>query len=164
LTYDQSLGPQATAMVQTRLRELGFYRGPIDGVWGFDSQAALQSFQQARGLQVTGALNEATVAMLNLRDSDVLAAAPGAVPSQPEPPMVVAGDSLSPGAVLAVQRRLRALGFYQGRVDGVWGAGTQAAIESFQQGRGLQPNGQLNPATVAALNLDPNILITQASR
>ena len=52
-----------------------------------------------------------------------------------------------------VQARLQALGFYNGAIDGVWGPGTQSAIERFQQGRGLQPNGQLNPATVSALGL-----------
>ena len=37
-------------------------------------------------------------------------------------------------------------------------AGTQAAIERFQQGRGLQATGQINPATAQALGLDPNNL------
>ena len=48
--------------------------------------------------------------------------------------------------------------FYRGAVDGIWGAGTQAAIERFQQGRGLQATGQVNPATAQALGLDPNNL------
>ena len=39
------------------------------------------------------------------------------------------------------------------------GGATQQAIERFQQGRGLQANGQLNPATIAALGLDPNMLV-----
>ncbi|HWL82055.1 MAG TPA: peptidoglycan-binding domain-containing protein [Roseomonas sp.] len=57
-----------------------------------------------------------------------------------------------------LQGRLRALGFYRGATDGVWGPGTQAAIERFQQGRGLQATGQLNPATAQAMGLDPNNL------
>jgi peptidoglycan hydrolase-like protein with peptidoglycan-binding domain len=40
----------------------------------------------------------------------------------------------------------------------VWGPGTQAAIERFQQGRGLQATGQPTPATAAAMGLDPNNL------
>ena len=43
------------------------------------------------------------------------------------------------------------MNYYRGPSDGLWGAETQQAIERFQEGRGLQPNGQLNPMTVAAL-------------
>ena len=50
------------------------------------------------------------------------------------------------------------MGFYRGGVDGTWGPGTQTAIERFQQGRGLQATGQLNPATAQAMGLDPNNL------
>ena len=57
-----------------------------------------------------------------------------------------------------MQARLRALGFYTGPVDGMWGESTQRAVEQFQQGRGLQVNGQLNAATVAALGLPADAL------
>ncbi len=57
-----------------------------------------------------------------------------------------------------MQSRLLALNFYSGAVDGIWGASTQSAIERFQQGRGLQPNGQLNPATVTALGLSADAI------
>jgi peptidoglycan hydrolase-like protein with peptidoglycan-binding domain len=61
--------------------------------------------------------------------------------------------------VRAVQSRLRALNFYRGEEDGIWGGSTQAALERFQQGQGLQASGQLNPATITALGLDPNLLV-----
>jgi peptidoglycan hydrolase-like protein with peptidoglycan-binding domain len=60
--------------------------------------------------------------------------------------------------VRAVQARLRTLGFYGGAVDGVWGEGTQVAIENFQRGRGLQPDGQLGPSTSTAMGLAPDAL------
>jgi peptidoglycan hydrolase-like protein with peptidoglycan-binding domain len=69
-----------------------------------------------------------------------------------------AAEPLSPAAVRNIQARLRSLGFYRGSADGVWGPGTQAAIERFQQGRGLQATGQVTPATAAAMGLDPNNL------
>jgi peptidoglycan hydrolase-like protein with peptidoglycan-binding domain len=87
-------------------------------------------------------------------DPNALMAVPAAAPTPPPLP----GDQLRPASVQAVQARLRSLGFYNGAVDGVWGAGTQAAIQNFQQGRGLQPNGQLNPATVGAMGLAPDAL------
>jgi peptidoglycan hydrolase-like protein with peptidoglycan-binding domain len=157
LTYTQQLTPQAVQMVQQRLRQQGAYNGEIDGVWGADSQAALERFQQTHGLQVTGQLNQATVATLGIPPDQLLSAgqpAPSAAVATP-----VAGSTLSPAAVQAIQTRLRDLNYYNGPTDGIWGAETQQAIERFQQGRALQVNGQLNPATVAALGLDPNILV-----
>jgi peptidoglycan hydrolase-like protein with peptidoglycan-binding domain len=153
LAYVQPVAPQAVQDVQNRLRQAGVYSGQIDGIWGADSQAALERYQQAHQLQVTGQLNQATAATLGL-DQGSLLAIPAAAPAPSPPP----GDQLRPASVQAIQVRLRSLGFYNGAVDGVWGGGTQAAIERFQQGRGLQPNGQLNPATIAAMGLGPDVL------
>ena len=165
LTYVQPLAPGAAMRVQERLRQLGAYSGRADGVWGPDSQAALERFQQGRGLQVTGQLNQATASTLGLSPAELVAAAPGpasaaAAPAVPAVPAVpaTAAEPLSPAAVRNIQARLRSLGFYRGSADGVWGPGTQAAIERFQQGRGLQATGQPTPATAAAMGLDPNNL------
>jgi peptidoglycan hydrolase-like protein with peptidoglycan-binding domain len=127
----------------------------VDGLWGADSQAALEHFQQSHGLQVTGQMNQAAARTLGLQPGDLVNA------GQPAPQAAPAAElpaSLRPGAIRAVQERLRQMRFYSGAVDGVWGADTQAAIQHFQQGRGLQPTGQLNPATISALGLDPNSL------
>lgn len=157
LLYTQPLAPAAVMQVQERLRQQGSYSGRPDGVWGPDSQAALERFQMSRGLQVSGQLNQATAATLGLGPSELLAAGPTAGPA-PGTPAALATDPLSPAAVRNIQARLRAMNFYRGPVDGAWGAGTQSAIERFQQGRGLQSTGQVNPATAAALGLDPNNL------
>jgi peptidoglycan hydrolase-like protein with peptidoglycan-binding domain len=151
LAYVQPVAPQAVQDVQSRLRQAGVYNGQIDGLWGADSQAALERYQQSHQLQVTGQLIQATAATLGL-DQGALFSVPAAAAVPPP------GDQLRPASVQAIQARLRSLGFYNGAVDGVWGGGTQAAIERFQQGRGLQPNGQLNPATVAAMGLAPDVL------
>ena len=160
LTYVQPLAPGAVMRVQERLRQLGAYSGRADGVWGPDSQAALERFQQGRGLQVTGQLNQATASTLGLSPAELVAAAPGPAAAAAAAPAVpaTAAEPLGPAAVRNIQARLRSLGFYRGSADGVWGPGTQAAIERFQQGRGLQATGQLTPATVAAMGLDPNNL------
>lgn len=157
LVYTQPLPPQGIQLVQQRLQQQGAYAGKVDGIWGADSQAALERFQQTRGLQVTGGLNQATAATLGLPVEQLLAAGqPGPASAVAQP---VAGNALSRASVEAIQTRLRALNFYTGAVDGIWGATTQRAIERFQQGRGLQVNGQLNPATIAALGLDPNAMV-----
>jgi peptidoglycan hydrolase-like protein with peptidoglycan-binding domain len=135
--------------VQDRLRQAGVYNGRIDGIWGADSQAALERFQQAHQLQVTGQLNQATAATLGVDPNNLLATAGVPVP----PP-----DRLRQASIRALQARLGSLGFYSGPVDGVWGAGTETAVQSFQRARGLQPDGLLGPGTVTALGLTPDAL------
>src|SRR3954451_25190734 len=76
-------------------------------------------------------------ATLGLNPADLLAAAPPGVP----PPSTSAAEPLSREAIRAVQSRLHQLGFYTGRIDGIWGPGMQGALQRFQQGRGLQRHG-----------------------
>jgi hypothetical protein len=62
-----------------------------------------------------------------------------------------AGGSFSGSAaagsadVTTAQRYLIALGYYNGRIDGVAGAGTRAAVQRFQANRGLSQTGTITP-------------------
>lgn len=67
-----------------------------------------------------------------------------ALMSSGEPPM-------SQTEMEAVQRALLEQGFYQGGVDGRFGAGTRDAIGRFQQARGLQPTRYLTPDQIVQL-------------
>ena len=67
-------------------------------------------------------------------------------------------ETLRPASIRALQSRLSSLGFYSGNVDGVWSQSTESAVQRFQQGHDLQPNGQLNPAIVSAMGLSPDAL------
>ncbi len=156
LTYAQPLSPAGVMAVQQRLKQTGAYAGRTDGVWGRDSAMALERFQRSNGLQATATLNQATIATLGLNPGDLVAVAPGGVAASPSG--IAGAEPLGPEAVRSIQGRLRQLGFYSGQIDGIWGPGMQSSIERFQQGRALQPTGQLNPATVTALGLDPNNL------
>ncbi len=148
LAYVQLLAPPALRAVQDRLHAQGAYAGAVDGNWGQDSQTALQQFQQSHGLQSTGQINAATAQALGLDPSQLLQLA--TTPEQQPKPV-----PLGPDAIRNIQGRLRQLGYYQGGLDGQWGPGTQAAVTALQQSRGIQPTGQLNPATVSAMGLDP---------
>ena len=81
----------------------------------------------------------------NLMGNDNAAPHPTAAATQPP---------VAPEMVRQVQSKLRDDGYYkQGPVDGVWGAGTEASVRSFQRDHNLAANGQLDVPTVQALNL-----------
>ncbi len=58
-------------------------------------------------------------------------------------------------AVCAVQRKLRALGYYHGWPDGVFGDGTQKAVDAARQAYQLPPNGLVDWALYQKLGLTP---------
>lgn len=49
---------------QSHLRRLGYYRGPVDGIWGPETEEALRRFQRDRGLPADGTLGDRTLAAL----------------------------------------------------------------------------------------------------
>jgi Putative peptidoglycan binding domain len=65
-TYSDLLPDEVIANVQTALQNAGYYIGAITGSLGVDTRAALANFQRDYGLQITGAIDEATVQALGL--------------------------------------------------------------------------------------------------
>ena len=52
------------AAAQQRLKDRGYYLGPVDGVLGAATEAALRAYQRDRGPKVTGRLDSPTVRSL----------------------------------------------------------------------------------------------------
>jgi N-acetylmuramoyl-L-alanine amidase len=52
--------------VQERLKELGYYDGAIDGIYGPNTAEAIREYQQAQGLAVTGSFNQETAQALQI--------------------------------------------------------------------------------------------------
>ena len=52
-----------------------------------------------------------------------------------------------------IQTKLRALGFYKGGVDGIYGAATRNAVKAFQKSVGLTADGIAGPKTLLYLGL-----------
>ena len=55
--------------------------------------------------------------------------------------------------VSAVQEKLRQLGFHPGKVDGIYGPQTAAAVRDFQEKKGLLPDGEVGDKTLSALGI-----------
>lgn len=65
-TYSNLLPDEVIANVQTALQDAGYYYGEITGSLSVDTRAAIANFQRDYGLQITGAIDEATVESLGL--------------------------------------------------------------------------------------------------
>ena len=62
----QSNRESTTFRLQKRLKELGYYPGSIDGIWGKQTEIALQEFQKHNSLSVTGKIDSQTRHKLGL--------------------------------------------------------------------------------------------------
>ena len=59
----------------------------------------------------------------------------------------------SGATVTEIQTRLKAWGYYDGAVDGIYGSRTEAAVRYFQRKNGLSVDGQVGDETLAALGI-----------
>jgi peptidoglycan hydrolase-like protein with peptidoglycan-binding domain len=59
-------------------------------------------------------------------------------------------------AVLAAQRKLQKLGYYNGKPDGQYGSQTAAAIRRYQLAENLKVTGDLTPQTLRSLGISPS--------
>jgi hypothetical protein len=64
--YNDLPPDEIIANVQTQLYNEGYYDGPIDGILGSDTRAAIADYQADHGLAVTAAIDEPTVESLGL--------------------------------------------------------------------------------------------------
>jgi peptidoglycan hydrolase-like protein with peptidoglycan-binding domain len=58
------ISPGLIKRVQTSLKQQGFYKGRIDGVWGPETQSGIHGYQQAHNLSDSGELDSPTLASL----------------------------------------------------------------------------------------------------
>ena len=81
-TYSNLLPDEVIANVQVALQDAGYYSGAITGSLNFEMRAALANFQRDYGLEITGAIDEATVETLGLYQTDSQESGPQETDSQ----------------------------------------------------------------------------------
>ncbi len=52
-----------------------------------------------------------------------------------------------------IQTKLSELGYYNGKIDGIFGSGTKSAVINFQKDNGLNPDGIAGSKTLEALGI-----------
>jgi len=121
--------------LQRTLRRLGWSPGPIDGLFGPRTEAAVMRFQRAAGVKTDGVVGPRTFQELRT--------------AKPRPLKAGAGNGRRGGSprVRSLQARLRGLGLRPGPVDGRFGPRTQAAVMRLQAAAGAPLSGVVDTGT-----------------
>ena len=127
--------------LQQTLKALGYNPGPIDGVFGAATEAAVKAFQQARGITADGIVGKVT--WINIDEAD-----------QSEPVLKLGSTGLP---VRRAQKRMSLVGYDMGGVDGRYGTRTEAAVKKLQQQRGLAVDGVVGPQTWSIIDSLENV-------
>ncbi|HET8600885.1 MAG TPA: N-acetylmuramoyl-L-alanine amidase [Segeticoccus sp.] len=138
-SYDLGAEGPGVEAIRERLQTTGdLPAGSVDRPYDEEVADAVRAFQQRRGLNVDGIVGPATWVVLDgsrwhLGDR-ILHHTPG---------HLVQGDD-----VVELQRRLIGLGFGPARVDGIFGADTEQAVNAFQKAMRLDVTGTVGPDTL----------------
>ncbi len=131
-------GPEVEYL-QQQLQAAGLEPGPVDGLFGVRTRAALMSFQRSRGLEVDGIASPRTWAALDVQRGSGMR------------PMLRRG--VSDPVVEVLQKLLAARGHDPGARDGCFGHNTERAVMAFQRAMGLEANGVVGTKTWRALDM-----------
>ena len=168
----------AVRLLQQKLKNLGYYRGSVDGSFGSGTTDAVKAFQRANGLTADGVAGGGTLNRIfsgSAKSSSKAAATPTPVPRptlkptpSPIPPNIYVLVTPAPygyyptlrrgmygNPVQEMQQALRNQGYYYGSTDGYFGEGTENAVKSFQRTNGLDVDGVAGPATLRTLLYGP---------
>jgi len=130
----------SVSLLSKTLQILGLLTTPSSQFDGL-VESAVKAFQQSRGLNVSGVVDEHTAQILEearwkLGDRTLVLSSL----------KLMRGDD-----VAGLQSRLSELGFNCGRVDGIFGPLTEKAVQEFQKSAGIFIDGKCGPSTVMAM-------------
>ena len=144
---------EEVSKLQKRLRVLGFASIAVDGSYGSSTMEGVRVLQQymkeLQEEQSTDAVRRDLAIEVN-GIADPMLLDDFYADTFPEIPAEMASGS-SGRDVVRLQRRLRCLEYYQGEVDGQYGAGTEQAIAEFQRRNDLQETGSADRETLKTL-------------
>lgn len=127
-TAQSSAKVRRAKAIQSSLNKLGYEVGPVDGVIGNGTHAAIALWQADQGHEGTGVLTADQY-------SELTGSAPQGVATA-EP---ASDGRLAEDEVRRLQQALKALGYTNGRADGQMGPSTRRALNAFLVDRGRDP-------------------------
>lgn len=130
--------------LQHRLQQIQWMEGPVSGTYDDATRLAVEGFQAKRGIPVTGQVDQTTldrlVAMTRepTRDEMYNIMRPG--------PALLA-EGATGDAVKDLQARLKQIGWYAPKIDGIYGPKTAEAVSGFQGKRQIPVTGEVDQRT-----------------
>ena len=134
--------------VQSRLQELGYYTGSLDGNYGSGTMAAVKAFQGRNGLTQDGIAGSGTFGKLFSTSAVAADSSSTDDPDTTDYPTLRAGDSGE--EVTKMQQALVNLK-YDLTVTGTYDTATKEAVIGFQQRNKLSVDGVAGPNTLKKL-------------
>ena len=107
------------------MTRLGYYSGPIDGIYGAGTVAGVEAMQKALGVTADGIYGPETHAALKNKGHYV---------------------------VVEIQTALAEYGYYSGPIDGTYGPATTEGVKKLQTNLGVTADGRFGPETAKAFN------------
>jgi len=105
-----------------------------NGLFGEETRASVEKYQEDKGLEVTGEFDSKTCDSLFAESITYKIGKRG-------------------DAIEEMQTKLIALGYLEGQADGHYGNMTAQGVKSFQQENGLEETGEMDPETMEKINM-----------
>ena len=157
LKYDETVED-----VQRELLASGLFVGLVDGVDGPQTKVAIENYQRANQLDVTGVVSSTLLEHIRYTKKlaqaakftgsvDPIAAPSNAKPILPIPAPKPVADTSQESGFLELQKRLAHLGYDPGTRSGQLDEATRSAILIFEMDNGLAMEGKVTKAFLSAL-------------
>ena len=136
----------AVRALQKRLKTLGYLKESADGSYGEKTKAAVLAFQTNNGLKATGVAGTDTLDAIYSQDA--LKAGQGSSDNNTSDTLRVGDEGSS---VTSLQKKLHELGYYDGKINGIYSSLVSEAVKAFQSNNGLKADGVAGPDTLKKL-------------
>lgn len=129
-----SKGAEVTKL-QKQLKKLGYFSGKATGYFGNITKSAVKKFQAGKGTAVDGIVGQQTTKALSA----------GGTSSRSSTSSTK--NAAAKEALKKTQTILQKMGLYKGKVDGLYGKLTKAAVQQFQKKYGMKVTGVIDKTT-----------------
>ncbi|SFE60404.1 Putative peptidoglycan binding domain-containing protein [Alteribacillus iranensis] len=138
------------SQLQQQLKDLGYYKSNVTGVFGPITEEAVRKFQRKNSLTVDGMAGPKTLNKLRHNPKQSSTVTNQSVETNSSSSSVLRYQSRGT-EVERLQNELRQLGYMKMEATGVYGEVTEQAVRSFQQAHGLTADGIAGPVTHRAI-------------